>query len=49
MEEKQKKTTHEVEVQEQPKYWNKIKEITSPTSEIITSHLAKHDTCQEDQ
>ena len=49
MKDKSKKTTQEVEVQEQSKNWNKIKEITSQTSEIITNHLSKNDTCQEDQ
>lgn len=49
MEDKQKKTTQEVEIQEQSKCWNKIKEITSQTGEVITSRLAKNDICQEDQ
>ena len=49
MNDKSKKTTQEVEVQEQPKYWDKIKEITSQTGEVITNHLAKNDIFQEDQ
>ena len=49
MEDKLKKTTQEVEVQEQPCNWNKIIELTKCQGEIISNHLAIDDTFREDR